>query len=107
MAWPELLETRPQAAGFGNCARCSCGNPLCRWDEDDRFFSWVWAIAEHELRAALTIPEPKLVQAKRILVYDDVYTEGLTLPTVARALREAGAREVSEIVLARQPYRGG
>lgn len=64
-------------------------------------------IAEHELRAALMIPKPELLQAKRILVYDDVYTEGLTLRAVARALREAGASEVSEIVLARQPYAGG
>lgn len=64
-------------------------------------------IAEHELRPALTVPDPDLVRGKRILVYDDVYTEGLTLREVARALRSAGAREVSEIVLARQPYGGG
>jgi predicted amidophosphoribosyltransferase len=63
-------------------------------------------IAEYELRPALTIPEPDLVHGKRILVYDDVYTEGLTLRAVASALRDAGAVEVSEIVLARQPYGG-
>jgi predicted amidophosphoribosyltransferase len=63
-------------------------------------------IAEYELRPALTIPEPELVHGKRVLVYDDVYTEGLTLRAVASALRDAGAVEVSEIVLARQPYRG-
>ena len=77
------MSSRPQPAGFGNCARCpyrvsgpakicfdcakssfeglaedrcelcelalkddgSCGNPLCDWDEDDRFFKWVWAIS--------------------------------------------------------------
>jgi predicted amidophosphoribosyltransferase len=63
-------------------------------------------IAEHELRPALNIPNPDLVKSKRILVYDDVYTEGLTLREVARALCKAGATEVSEIVLARQPYTG-
>ena len=190
----------------------SCGNPLCNWDEDSRFFKWVWAIsmrtgplkraidrykvdgkrawaaifarvllgylnaddavfrrydliipsptwigdggrkfdhtglvieqaiveddgtwpfrvgvvektaattpfrgktwktrheiAEYELRPALTIPEPELVHGTRVLIYDDVYTEGLTLRAVARALRDAGAVEVSEIVLARQPYGG-
>lgn len=63
-------------------------------------------IAEYELRPALTIPEPELVHGKRVLVYDDVYTEGLTLRAVAGALRDAGAVEVSEIVLARQPYSG-
>lgn len=192
----------------------SCGNPLCNWDEDSRFFKWVWAIsmrtgplrdaidrykvdgnygwagifgrvllgyldaheavfdrydliipsptyvgeggrafdhtglvieraagedddetwpfelgvvqksaattpfrgktwrrryeiAEIELRPALTVPDPDLVRGKRILVYDDVYTEGLTLREVARSLRDADAVEVSEIVLARQPYSGG
>jgi predicted amidophosphoribosyltransferase len=244
------VSSRPQPAGFGNCARCpyrvsgpakicfdcakssfeglakdrcelcelalkddgSCGNPLCDWDEDDRFFKWVWAIsmrtgplkraidrykvdekrawaaifgrvllgyldahhavfrrydliipsptwigdggrkfdhtglvieraiieddgtwpfrvgvvektaattpfrgktwkkrheiAEYELRPALTIPEPEVVHGKRVLIYDDVYTEGLTLRAVAGALRDAGAVEVSEIVLARQPYGG-
>ena len=49
---------------------------------------------------------PDLVRGKRILVYDDVYTEGLTLREVARSLRDAGAIEVSEIVLAREPYGG-
>jgi predicted amidophosphoribosyltransferase len=64
-------------------------------------------IAELELRPALTIQDPDLVRGKRILVYDDVYTEGLTLREVARSLRDADAREVSEVVLARQPYSGG
>jgi predicted amidophosphoribosyltransferase len=53
------------------------------------------------------IPGAAMVRDMRILVYDDVYTEGLTLREVARSLRDAGVREVSEIVLARQPYRGG
>lgn len=65
-----------------------------------------YEIAEYELRPALTVPEPELVYGKRVLVYDDVYTEGLTLRAVASALRDAGAVEVSEIVLARQPYGG-
>jgi predicted amidophosphoribosyltransferase len=63
-------------------------------------------IAELEIRPALRIPNSEELQGKRILVYDDVYTEGLTLRAVARALREAGATKVSEIVLAREPYGG-
>ncbi len=63
-------------------------------------------IAESELRQALSVPDPGQVRAKRILVFDDVYTEGLTIREVARCLRLAGASEVSEIVLARQPYGG-
>jgi len=63
-------------------------------------------IAEREIRPALRIPNQEELQGKRILVYDDIYTEGLTLRAVARALRESGAAEVSEIVLAREPYEG-
>jgi predicted amidophosphoribosyltransferase len=65
-----------------------------------------YEIAEHELLPALTVPHPELVRGKRVLVYDDVYTEGLTLRAVASVLRDAGAVEISEIVLARQPYGG-
>jgi predicted amidophosphoribosyltransferase len=59
------------------------------------------AIAEGPLRAALAIPHPDEVIGKRVLVIDDVFTEGFTLREVARALRLAGALEVSEVVLAR------
>jgi predicted amidophosphoribosyltransferase len=63
-------------------------------------------IAEGELRAALTVPDPSVVTGKRILVVDDVFTEGFTIREVARALILAGAMEVSEIVLAREPWKG-
>jgi predicted amidophosphoribosyltransferase len=63
-------------------------------------------IARDELRESLVVPAPDMVDGKRVLIYDDVYTEGLTLSEVARALRRAGATEVSQIVLARQPYGG-
>ncbi len=59
--------------------------------------------AEGQLRAALTVPDPAAVADKRILV--DVFTEGFTIREVARALISAGAEEVSEIVLARDPGR--
>lgn len=58
-------------------------------------------IAEGELRDSLEIPYSRSVAGKRVLVFDDVYTEGLTIREVARALRLAGASEVSEVVLAR------
>jgi adenine/guanine phosphoribosyltransferase-like PRPP-binding protein len=44
-----------------------------------------------------------MVKGKRVLVFDDVHTEGLTLRELALALRQAGAAEVSEIVLVGQP----
>jgi len=60
--------------------------------------------AEGELRKALQIPDPSAVVGKRALVIDDVFTEGFTIREVARALMLAGAVEVSEVVLARQPW---
>jgi predicted amidophosphoribosyltransferase len=63
-------------------------------------------IATSELRGALEVRRPELVRGRRVLVFDDVYTEGLTIREVALALKRAGAVEVSEIVLARQPYQG-
>jgi predicted amidophosphoribosyltransferase len=63
-----------------------------------------YTIATGELREALIVPDHARVAGERVLVFDDVYTEGLTILEVARALRLAGAAEVSQIVLARQPW---
>src|SRR5262249_17813184 len=51
------------------------------------------AIAAGPLRSSLHVPQPRQVADARILVLDDVLTEGSTLREVARALRHAGARE--------------
>jgi predicted amidophosphoribosyltransferase len=60
--------------------------------------------AERELRKTLLVPEPDRVAGLRLLVFDDVFTEGSTLREVARVLRRAGATEVAGVVLARQPW---
>jgi predicted amidophosphoribosyltransferase len=65
------------------------------------------ARAEGSLRPALRIPDPGAVAGLRILVIDDVFTEGSTLREVARALILAGADEVAGIALARQPWSSG
>jgi len=41
------------------------------------------------------------VQSASILVFDDVFTDGLKTREVARALLAAGARDVSQVILAR------
>lgn len=64
------------------------------------------AIAEGPLRAALTVPDAGAVAGRRTLIVDDVFTEGFTIREVARALILAGAAEVSEVVLAREPWKG-
>jgi len=60
--------------------------------------------AASDLRASLAVPDPARVAGKRILVIDDVLTDGSTLHEVALALRGAGAAAVSGLVLARQPW---
>jgi predicted amidophosphoribosyltransferase len=61
-------------------------------------------VAEGPLRRALRVVTPRQVAGARILVFDDVFTEGSTLREVARALLMAGAEEVAGVVLARQPW---
>jgi predicted amidophosphoribosyltransferase len=63
-------------------------------------------IAQTELRDALEVLDAAAVGGRRILVYDDVFTDGLTLNEVGRALRGAGATGVCGLSLCRQPYRG-
>jgi predicted amidophosphoribosyltransferase len=59
----------------------------------------------NKIRRALRIPNPSLTRGKRILVVDDVFTEGLNLNEVARALRkDGGAKEVCGLTLARQGW---
>ncbi|HET9071541.1 MAG TPA: phosphoribosyltransferase family protein [Acidimicrobiales bacterium] len=63
-------------------------------------------VAGSRLREALHVPRPADVAGRRVLVLDDVLTEGSTLREVALALRVAGAREVAGLVLARTPWAG-
>ncbi|WP_299056179.1 phosphoribosyltransferase family protein [uncultured Nocardioides sp.] len=60
------------------------------------------AIAEHDLRDALHVPDPARVAGRRILVVDDAYSEGFTLREMARTLLAAGAVEVAGLVLVRR-----
>jgi predicted amidophosphoribosyltransferase len=66
------------------------------------------SIAEEQLRTVLHVPDLTRTRDKRILVYDDVFTDGRTLNEVARALRVQGeANSVCGVTLCRQPWRGG
>jgi predicted amidophosphoribosyltransferase len=62
------------------------------------------AYAEGPLRRALIVPDRDLVSGRRILVVDDVFTEGSTLREVARVLMLSGAIEVAGLAVARQPW---
>jgi len=61
-------------------------------------------VCEVEWPRVLDVPDPSRVRGKAILVYDDVFTDGLLLNTVARKLRQAGATTVCQVTLARQPW---
>lgn len=63
-------------------------------------------VAEEQLRPVLHVPDRSRTSGRRILVVDDVFTDGRTLDEVARALRlRGGAREVCGLTLCRQPWR--
>lgn len=58
-----------------------------------------------EIYEALQVPDPSRVDGQVVMVYDDVFTRGTTLNVVARKLKEAGARAVLGLTLARQPWK--
>lgn len=59
------------------------------------------AVAAGPLRRCLHVPRRALVDGARVLIVDDVMTEGSTLNEVARAVRQAGALEAAGLVVAR------
>jgi predicted amidophosphoribosyltransferase len=62
-------------------------------------------IAVTQIRRVLRVPAPGRTTGRRILVLDDVFTDGRTLDETARALRlQGGAREVCGLSLLRQPW---
>jgi predicted amidophosphoribosyltransferase len=75
-----------------------CGRISAQRGSDRRAF------AEARLRPTLAVPEPDRIAGRRLLVLDDVFTEGSTMRELARALRLAGAIEVAGLVLARRPW---
>ncbi|EYC52588.1 phosphoribosyltransferase [Hylemonella gracilis str. Niagara R] len=62
----------------------------------------------HNVQGAFGIAPGKrhLIEGQRLLLIDDVMTTGATLNAAAAVLREAGAVEVSALVLARTPVEG-
>ena len=56
------------------------------------------------VRAALHITDPGRIAGKRVLIYDDICTSGYQLNAVASMLRDAGAVQVSGVVLARTSW---
>lgn len=57
---------------------------------------------EKNLSGVFQIKNPKEISGKKIFLVDDVYTTGSTMEECARALRQAGAKSVWGIALARE-----
>lgn len=53
------------------------------------------------VRRAFTAPKPHAVKDRSVLLIDDVFTTGATLSECARTLKEAGARSVYVLTVAR------
>lgn len=64
------------------------------------------AVARDQLRPALRLAGGATVEGTRVLVIDDVFTDGSTLREVAGVLCRAGASEVAGLVLARPAWVG-
>lgn len=58
------------------------------------------AARKTNVQDAYEVPEPELVEGKRILLIDDIITTGATLDEASKTLLEAGAREVVAAALA-------
>jgi predicted amidophosphoribosyltransferase len=50
---------------------------------------------------AFVVSQPARIRGRAVVLVDDVATTGATLEACARALRDAGAREVCAVVVAR------
>jgi ComF family protein len=61
---------------------------------------------QRNVSGAFQITVPDRVRDQHLLVVDDVMTSGATLNEIARILRRAGARRISNVVLARGYCRG-
>ncbi len=84
---------RRYGVGLSHClVRVKRGKPQAGLDYSERLAN---------LKNAFRVARPHQIAGKRVLLVDDVYTTGATLRAAAAALKEAGARRVSVLALAR------
>ncbi len=60
---------------------------------------------EENLKNSFKVMDKKIVKGKSILIVDDIYTTGATLNACARSLKDAGAKEIFALTLARAPIK--
>lgn len=65
-----------------------------------------WKARDKNMRGAFEVTQAAHIGGKHVAIVDDVMTSGASLNELARALKKAGAREVSALVVARTlPHR--
>lgn len=57
-------------------------------------------VRKENVKGAFLVKKKELIQNKKILLVDDVYTTGSTMEECAKVLKEAGAKEIIGIVVA-------
>jgi ComF family protein len=70
-----------------------------RWTEPQ--VNLTAAARAENVKGAFTLAEPDLINGKRILLVDDVYTTGSTVKECSRVLNRAGALDVAVVTVAR------
>jgi ComF family protein len=106
---PERMRERGfnQAAALAAALHSSTGLPLDEWSlvrilHTTRHRAGMDASARREsVEGAFQAQRPRLIEGERILLVDDVYTTGATVNACASALKNAGAREVFVLTVAR------
>lgn len=53
------------------------------------------------IKGAFRVPDPNMVNNKRVLLLDDIYTTGATISECVKTLRNAGANRVEVLTLSR------
>jgi ComF family protein len=75
---------------------------LCRREHTGRHRAGMDARARREsVERAFAVVHPRAIANEHVLLVDDVFTSGATVSACARALLDAGAREVSVLTIAR------
>ena len=57
---------------------------------------------QENIKGVFEIKNKEKIQGKKILLVDDVYTTGATMEECAKVLKQAGAREIWGVVVARE-----